>query len=351
MKPRDTETYPHRRRTIALLLFLCPFLFAMQCANEDLTRAFTLQLTNDQQPESLTIDLPYTGRISLDVGIDAENSGEVSLRTQVQTSGDPDIEGCDAFESRRSREIGAAPWNGNDPPIQNNQTYPTLSNVRSRTQFILPYQEDLDAYAGAVELATDHALVRVYSTSDDLSLWDLNGNIVPPIHATQPATCEQLFVTVYEMPRDNVRIAYRSDTPSVEQVIVADCAEDRVVDRVCPGSYTDIDSHTFTVESNTRHVERYPLVGVGDTIVVESSCDGACPATVELYAWIEPLQCRTRNDCSGGRSCSHDGYCIKEPPPSCAISTRPSVWMIFWAVLILLAPRLRKRKRRGIRPC
>lgn len=334
-------------RALAWCLLLCPFLFAMQCANEDLTREFTLELTQNNQPEHLTISLPYTGRISLDVGVQAQSSGEILLRTQVQTSGDPDIEGCDAFTARRIREMNAATWNGNTPPVQTDINYPILSNVRSRAQFALPYQDDLSAYAGAVELATDHDLVRIYSTESDLSLWDLNGNIVPPIHDTQPATCEGLFVTVYEVPRDNVRIAYRSDQPTVDQVILADCAEDRVVDRVCPGAYAEIREETFPIESAQDVIKRYALLGVGDIIVIEGTCDGACPATLSMYAWIEPLECRTRNDCSGGRTCSHDGYCIKEPPPSCtAVAHAPATQgiAVLLSVLVLC---LRRRNRRS----
>lgn len=336
--PNRPSTQPSVR--LLLLVLLCsPLLFAMQCANEDLSQEFLLELDLDGASETYTITLPYTGRIALDVGVDAAQDGEIQLRSQVRTSGDPDEEGCDAIAGRRTRDIDAAPWDGNLAPIDANITYPRLSNLSVRTQFTLPYNEDLGAYAGAAELATDHELVRLYTTDNDLSLWDLNGNIVPPVEDTHPATCDDVFVTVYEMPRENVRIAFHSDQEAIDQVLIADCAEDRVVDRVCPGFVSEIQDDTFSVESAHEHIERYSALGVGDTVVLEGTCDGACPATLRLFAWLEPLQCRTKNDCSGGRECTDDGYCIKEPPPACASpdgrSNLPAVLMAVCLLWVL----------------
>src|SRR5699024_9300926 len=128
----------------------------------------------DDSPETYTITLPYTGRIALDVGVDAAQDGDIQLRSQVRTSGDPDETGCDAIAGRRTRDVEAAAWDGNLAPIDPNTSYPTLGNLSVRTQFTLPYDDDLGAYAGAAELATDHELIRLYSTDNDLSLWDLN---------------------------------------------------------------------------------------------------------------------------------------------------------------------------------
>lgn len=317
--PRRTPAQTHAAlRPLLLLLLLSPMLFAMRCSNEDLTGRFYLDVQSDGQEERVTISLPYTGRLALDLGIDAQNDGEIHLRTQVQTSGNPDEAGCDAIVSGRARDVDTAPWDGNAAPVQNGQSYPTIGNLSTRTKLALPQNTDLGAYAGAIELATDHELIRIYSTDNDLSLWDLNGNIVPPIADTHPATCDDIFVTVYEMPRDNVRIAYRSDNPSVEQVVMTDCAEDRVVENVCPGTSGDIREDTIAVEGGTQHVERFSALGVGDILLVEATCDGACPVHIELFGWLEPLECRTKNDCSGGRSCTFEGYCIKEPPPACS---------------------------------
>lgn len=336
---KESAQTQKRLRTLLLLLLLSPMLFAMQCSNEDLTQEFRMDLQSNAQPERITIALPYTGRIALDLSIDADSAGEVTLRTQVKTSGNPDEEGCDAIAAGRTRQVDAAPWDGNSPPVDDQIAYPTIGNLSVRTQFLLPRNDDLDAFAGAIELATDHELIRVYSTDNDLSLWDLNGNIVPPIADTHSATCDDVFVTVYEMPRNNVRIAYHSDNATLEQVVIADCAEDRVVDRVCPGMAGDIQEDTFTLTPATQHVQRFSALGVGDTLVVEATCDGACPATLRLFGWIEPLQCRTRNDCSGARTCTHDGYCIKEPPPTCTSITRvhPLTWLLALFGLLWIA--------------
>lgn len=334
----SAQTQP-RLRTLLLLLLLSPMLFAMQCSNEDLTQEFRLELDGNGQSERITIHLPYTGRIALDLSVDAQSAGEVTLRTQVQTSGDPDEEGCDAIAAGRTREVNAAPWGGNAPPIDANTSYPAIGNLSVRTEFRLPHNDDLDAFAGAIELATDHELIRIYSTDNDVSLWDLNGNIVPPIADTHPATCDDVFVTVYEMPRNNVRIAYRSDQETLEQVVITDCAEDRVVDRVCPGMSGEIREDTIAVEAGMRAVERFSALGVGDTLVVEATCDGACPAIIRLFGWLEPLQCRTKNDCGGSRSCTHDGYCIKEPPPACTSmsSIHPLTWILALLGLLWVA--------------
>lgn len=308
------------RWLLLIVAVLAPLLIAMRCANEDLSGEFQLQLVNDGQSELIGLEVPYTGRLALDVGVDAAQSGEILLRVQAQTSGDPDVLGCDAITLGRVRDTQANPWDGNTPPSGSQGTHTTISNVAVRTGVALNHDAANNRYTGILELAIPRTLVRVYTTNNDILLWDLDGNIVPPIEATRSASCEGIFVTVYELPADRTRIGYRSSSSRVEQAIVEDCTAQRVVQRVCAGSSGPQEDHRFSVEGGTRHVERLAQLGVGDTLVLEASCQGACPATLSAFAWVEPLDCRTRNDCSGGRFCTNDGYCIKEPAPSCAWS-------------------------------
>lgn len=330
---------------VLLLSVIAPLLLAMRCANEDLTGEFTLELLQDRQTEVVGIQVPYIGRLSLDVGVDAQQSGDIELRIQAQTSGDPDVLGCEAIRLGRVRDVQANPWDGVSTPTDPQGAHTTIGNVSVRTGIALNEETTLGRYTGLTEIATPRTLVRVYTTIAEIQLWDLDGNIVPPVQATEPASCDGIFVTIYEMPADRTRIGYLSDEPRLDQAILEDCTAQRVVDRVCPGSSGPQEEYTLAVSAGTRHVERIPQLGVGDTLVVEASCQGACPASLSAFAWVEPLGCRTRNDCSGGRYCTNEGYCIKEPPPSCQLGSTSGGMAGLLAALALLARGVRRRRR------
>lgn len=339
LHPHKRATPPWRWLVVALML-LAPLLGAMRCANEDLSAPYTLELTADGVPEIFGVSLPYTGRLALDLGLDASQSGDIHVKVQTQTSGDPDVRGCDAISLGRARAADANVWDGSTPPAGAQGTYTTISNVSVRTGVRLPPTGN--TYAGVLELAIPQTLVRIYSTSPDVFLWDLAGNIVPPITATQPASCDDVFVTVYELPADRTRIGYLSDQPEIEQAIVEDCTAQRIVQRVCPGASGPQEEYLFPMDTELKRVERLAELGVGDTLVVEARCEGSCPATVTAFAWVEPLSCRTRNDCSGNRQCTADGYCIKEPPPTCQSSASTTIAGAI-ALLLLLIVRHRRR--------
>src|SRR5690554_2848607 len=111
---------------VLLLSVIAPLLLAMRCANEDLTGEFTLELLQDRQTEVVGIQVPYIGRLSLDVGVDAQQSGDIELRIQAQTSGDPDVLGCDAIRLGRVRDVQANPWDGVSTPTDPQGAHTTI---------------------------------------------------------------------------------------------------------------------------------------------------------------------------------------------------------------------------------
>lgn len=332
-----------RRWLLVGLAALAPLLLAMRCANEDLSPEFRLELPYDGVPELVGTELTYTGRLALDLGMEAEAAGDIRLRVQAQTSGDPDVDGCDVIQLGRIRDAETSVWDGTTVPTQPSGTYPILGNVSVRTTLALHPRAGAGDFSGVLEIQAARTLVRVYSSSDTLAIWDIAGNIVPPVEPTRPASCDDVFVTVYELPAERTRLGYISSEATVEQAIVEDCTAQRVVQATCPGSSSPQQEHVFALEAGERRTERLSQLGVGDTLVLEATCQGACPATVTAFAWIEPLSCHSRNDCSGARSCTPDGYCVKEPPPSCAIGTHAALWLATAFGGLLL------RRRRGRR--
>ena len=332
-----------RRWLLVCLAALAPFLLAMRCANEDLSPEFHLDLQQDGVAEIVGTELTYTGRLALDLGMEAGAAGDIRFRVQAQTSGDPDVEGCDVIQLGRAREAETLAWDGTTVPTQGAGAYPTLGNVSVRTSLALHPRAGAGDYSGVLEVQAARTLVRVYSSADTISMWDTAGNIVPPIESTRPASCDGVFVTLYELPAERVRIGYLSSEAFVEQAIVEDCTAQRVVQTTCPGSSSPQQEHVFTLEAGEYRTERLSQLGVGDTLVLEATCEGACPAAVTAFAWIEPLSCNSRNDCSGTRSCTPDGYCVKEPPPSCAVGAQASFWLAAAFGGLLL------RRRRGRR--
>lgn len=344
--PHKTHRSPNGR-ILVLLLLITPICLAMQCYNEDLTQDFQLDLETDETAQQLQIDFPYTGRLSIDFSIASSRNGSVTMRTQAQTSGDPDVAGCDAVSAGRIRDVTATSWSGVGAPVDPLIQYPAIDNLSTRTRIDIPYNDDHDTYQGALEIATDNSLVRLYSTIPDISLWDLNGNIVPPIRSTQPATCAGVYVTIYEIPAQRTRLAFRTPRTSMQMVVLEDCAAHRVVENICPGSYEDEQKETIPIQAGNTHVGHYPEVGVGDILLVEGTCHaGACPATVTLFGRIETLDCQTSNDCGGSMLCTHHGYCVHESAPSCA-STDPSFPTPM--ILVTALGSLALMRRRGAR--
>lgn len=336
------SAFSRRLRTLcAVLTLLAPLLLAMRCANEDLTQRYELSLTQDATPEILGVMTPYTGRLALDLRVDG-NPGDVIVRVQAQTSGDPDIDGCDAMTIGRERQVDATAWNGLSAPSGPSGSATEVSRLSVRSALNLPWDPLLGRYAGVIEAVGPQSLVRVYTSTEDVSIWDLRGNIVPPFEDTVPATCEGFFVTVYEMPAERVRVGITSEEAAVLFASTEDCTAQRVVQRICAGTSGPIEEFTHTIGTDGFVVDRIASLGVGDTVIIEGECQGACPATITAYAWVEPITCRTNSECSGGRACTPDGWCVKDPPPSCA-SYAP-----FSALLALaLASMVWGRARRG----
>lgn len=344
--PRATpHDRPRRsaRAAASLLPFVLacsPLLLAMRCAQEDLSARFDAQLDQEGVPEIIGVDAPYTGRLALDLGLDTQGAGgDIIVRVQAQTSGDPDERGCEAATIGRTREVDASPWTSPTPPSGPKGSYTAINNVSVRTAVRLTNTGS--AFEGVLELATQRTLVRVYASTPAITLWDLSGNIVPPVVPTAPASCAGFFVTVFELPSDRTRIGYSHTSARIEQAIVEDCTAQRIVDRVCPGTSGPVLETTYRVDPGAPFVARMTELGVGDTLVIEGECAGGCPATLSAFAWVTPLSCRTNADCSGAQTCTTDGYCIKEPPPTCAQgSHRGSLY----GALALLALAWRRRR-------
>lgn len=332
-----------RRWALVCLAALAPLLLAMRCANEDLSPEFRLELAHDGTPELVGTELTYTGRLALDLGMQADAAGDIRLRVQAQTSGDPDVEGCDVMQLGRVRDTDTRAWDGSTAPNEPSGNYPVIGNVSVRTAVALHPRDSAGDFAGVLEIQAARTLVRVYSNATAVSMWDTAGNIIPPVEPTRPASCDGISVTLYELPDERARIGYIANDATVEQAIVEDCSAQRVVQATCPGASSPQQEHVFALEAGEYRTARLSQLGVGDTLVLEATCEGACPATVTAFAWIEPLTCHSRNDCSGARSCTSDGYCVREPPPSCAAGTQAASWLAAAFGGLLL------RRRRGRR--
>ena len=329
---------------LSALALTAPLLLAMRCANEDITQRFELSLDSEGTTELVGLTTPYTGRLSLDLRVEGNAGGQVITRIQAQTSGDPDVAGCEAMTLGRERAADAAPWDGASTPTGPSSAYPEIGRLTVRSALTLPWSDTAHRYAGVIEAVGARTLVRVYSTADDLRIWDLAGNEIPPLEATAPASCDDIYVAMYEIPDERVRLAISSDEPTETFAVVEDCTAQRVVQRVCPGTSGPIEEYYHDLSETPVVVDRIESLGVGDTVIVEGECAGACPASIDLYAWVEPIACRTNNDCSGGRSCTVDGWCVKDPPPSCATGAGGlGVAASVSALLIVL----RKRRRRS----
>lgn len=325
-----------------LCALLCPLLLAMRCANEDITQRFELHLTTDGSPEIIGVETPYTGRLAADFRIEGQ-PGEVIVRVQAQTSGDPDIDGCDTMTLGREHQVNALAWDGVQAPSGESKLYPEVGRLTVRRALYLPWEPTLNAYAGVIEAVGVQTLVRVYSSTPNLRMWDLNGNQIPPVTPTVETSCTGVFVTVYEMPGERVRLTFTSSRDTETFAVLEDCTAQRVVQRICPGTAGPIEEHIHAL-SGEPVLHRLANLGVGDTLIVEGECQGACPANIEVYGWVEPIDCRTNNECQGGRSCTADGWCIKDPPPKC--QSAPGISSVLFA-LLTLAALARRPSRRG----
>lgn len=330
-----------RRWTLAIAA-MSPLLLAMRCANEDLTQRYELPLSTNGTPEIMGVQTPYTGRLSLDLSIQG-SPGDVLVRVQAQTSGDPDIDGCDSMNLGRQREVIAGTWDGTSAPGGNSGQFPEVNNLTVRTSLKLNTAIAGGQYAGVVEAIGTTTLVRVYSSTPDVFMWDLRGNVIPPYFSTLDATCQGVFVTVFEMPSERVRLGFKSSEAQVAFAVNEDCTAQRIVQRICPGTSGPLEEYSLPLDENGFVVHRVENLGVGDTIIVEGECIDSCPALLSAYAWVEPLACRTHNECTGGRSCTSDGYCVKDPPPNCStgLLSASTIAGILGALSLLLIRRRR----------
>lgn len=312
------------------------------CDNQDLSGRFVLDLTTSDAEALHAYRQPYIGRLTMDFGL--RNTGdtisEFDVRVQAQTTGDSTATACDNATNTGARVLQA---NSGDPQGSLDAEAISTLTAFDRAHFLtFPSNADWGYVAVRVRTTSDY---RLYSSSAELILVREDGRVLTP-DTSQTLECDVLAVVhEFTLTDGTYYLGIPDDGGTV--LVEENCEQVRTVPRTCPGA--------SSVPFTRRKIELAPggfvsgrinseELGIGDQAVVSLSCaDGAvCAGELELFFLVQQLECRVASDCTGGRSCTEDGYCRQVGEGGCTASRDVPAPALALAVCLWLVRRRRR---------
>lgn len=332
-----------RRALAGFVCVLGALLLGSNCEQTEILGPVSFAVEPDTGESTVALQLPFIGRTSLDWFI--ENNGgaiaDFSILALSQQADEPN--------ELRCARVGENP-DVSYPLVRPSETPPGLDvrlpTVESNaTLYDITLEEVSEGFEGWARLTGLAGSVEfvVRPSSVELQVLDANGNTLPAITSENSVcseTADDIGIRVYRLEEESYRLRLSAPVANLRLSAAETCISRENVDRTCPGTQGSLVERTTSLAPGDQVAGRFNTVdlGVGNAIAVTVLCtnDSSCQGLVEVAPYIEPLECRGDDDCSARRSCSPDGYCLRDSGGCRSIATG-SLWSAAaWMLLLLL---------------
>lgn len=331
-----------RGTLFGLLCVLSALLLGSNCEQTEILGPVSFELNPDAREETVVIRLPFVGRTSLDWFIenDGTTDAEFTILALAQQIEDPNDKRCESFDE--NSDVSYQLLQSVEAPPEPEIRLPSIET--NGTLYNLTLEETAGGFEGWARLSglAGRVDLVVRPSSAELQVLDVNGNTLPSI-TSENAECakddKEIGVRTYRLEDETYRLRVFTPGPSVLLSAAETCISRATVDRICPGTQGELAERTANLPADSQQSGRFHTLdlGVGNAIALTVYCvnDSDCQGRVEIAPYIEPLECRSNDDCSTRRSCSVDGYCLRDSS-GCQSASSNISWQTALALFLLL---------------
>jgi hypothetical protein len=307
-----------KRLALLLLMATSGLLLGTTCENTEILGPVELGL-EPGEVSSVEMKQPYVGRLSLDFSLEPADSqsGSIEILAQARQNEDPNTDRCETITAAFDASIILDAYEEDLPGFDSR--LPVIES--NGNLYELELTEEDGAFEGWARVTgfEGRAEFVLSPSSATMRLVDSNGNTLPPLNQT-PAVCdedsEEFLAKEFRLEDETYRIQIISGSQPVTIYVDETCTSRERVDRTCPGTEGPVVSRTLSLDSDAALSGRFYTteLGVGNAIVVSASCAGgeSCGGNLLMTPYIETLECEEDGDCPSSRTCSSDGYCLRE---------------------------------------
>jgi hypothetical protein len=341
-----------KRLSLLLLLVTSGLLLGTTCESTEILGPVELPLESGGV-SSVEMEQPYVGRLSLDFSLENSDTqtGSIEILAQARQNEDPNAERCETLTKAFDASVMLDAYEEELPGFD--KRLPVIES--NGNLYELGLTEEGETFEGWARVTGFEGRAEIVSSPSTatLRLIDSNGNTLPPLSETTGmcgADSEEFSVKEFRLEDETYRVQVTASSQPVTLYVDETCTSRERVDRTCPGTAGPVVSRTLSPQTDTALSGRFysTELGVGNAVVVSASCsDGnSCDGNLLLTPYIETLECEDDGDCPSSRTCSSDGYCLRESTGCSVNATTPveRMGLITFVVFVTLLSRRNRRR-------